>query len=200
MSRKRSASLQTSPQAKRQAIESGVENQVPYSTIEPNDEPSQPSSSPLPLPSLSSSRSLQRSSLRTPSPTVHIRKNCSGKVNPGSQSLRKNISNITEEDMASTAASEAPSAESNISIGPDMPRCQDQLRFRGVRDADQDDENVFPVDWKELQNMKRETRESPGPSPEEHKDYRRTVRDMTNEAGSMVLLVPKILKAAGVVW
>lgn len=179
MSRKRPASPYTLPQAKRQAIESWVDRQAPCQSIEAKDETFRCSPPLSPL------------DLALPSP-----KRCSARV--GSKSgVDDGIFNLVHlDDMASIGASEVPSAESNVSIGPDMPRFQDQLRFRGVRDADQDDESVFPDDWNEVEDLMEKARESPEPTSKEHKEYRRTVRDMTNEAGLMALLVPKILKAA----
>lgn len=175
MSRKRSASPQSPPRAKRQAVQSWLDTQIPYSTIELSDKdhrlfPLSPSAPPT---------------LRLTSESSEL------------QLLSGGVSYIFSEEMESAADAELRTSKSDFSIGPDMPKFRDHLRYRGVRCAEEEDDDdlEFPENWDELQMIKRIARESPEPTPEEHKEYQRTARSVTNEPGVMARMLPKILKS-----
>ena len=91
-------------------------------------------------------------------------------------------------------------------ITPDFPSFEQELRRRKIFDADTEEiSDEYPSNWEEIQRVLGQERDTPEPTPTEHKGFRRRVVNTGNEATVIASISPKLLKdkwndEPGVAW
>ena len=94
------------------------------------------------------------------------------------------------------SASEDQSQLSTPSIIiPDFPAFEQELYRRKIFDADIEEIlNKYPNNWEEIQKVLKQERDTPEPTPMEHKGFRRRVVNIGNEAAVITFISLKLLK------
>lgn len=75
---------------------------------------------------------------------------------------------------------------------PDFPAFEQELRRRKIFDAEEMSDE-YPSNWEEIQKILGQERDTPEPTPTEHKGFRRRVVNTGNEAAVMASVPPKLL-------
>lgn len=127
----------------------------------------------------------------------------SGKLRDLSQSRSQSLIDMGSQASASEDQSQLSTPST---ITPDFPAFEQELRRRKIFDADTEEmSDEYPSNWEEIQRVLGQERDTPEPTPMEHKGFRRRVVNTGNEAAVMASVSPKLLKdkwndEPGVAW
>lgn len=94
----------------------------------------------------------------------------------------------------SQATSQSGRTSNSSRITPDSVDFEPELRRRNIRDADKDDTEPKPANWRQLQELLQQDRATPEVASEEHKSIRRATYRARTEATALMSLGPRLLK------
>ncbi len=126
-----------------------------------------------------------------------------GKMRDLSQHRSRSIADISSQASTSEDQSQLSTPST---ITPDFPAFEQELRRRKIFDADTEEmSDEYPNNWEEIQRVLGQDRDSPEPTPTEHRGFRRRVVNTGNEAAVMASVSPKLLRdkwndEPGVAW
>lgn len=99
-----------------------------------------------------------------------------------------------DNEIMSQATSQSGSTTISSRVAPDSLDFEPELRRRNIRDADKDDTEPKPANWRQLQELLQQDRASPEIAPDEHKNIRRAMYRARTEASALMSLGPRLLK------